>query len=601
MHDTQSQKYSVNQHLIEIILSWVKSGEIAIPEIQRPFVWDATKVRNLMDSLYQGFPIGYLISWRNPSVRLKDGSISEGKKILIDGQQRVTAMTAAILGQQIVDKDYRKKRIQIAFHPLDERFEVFNPAIEKDVSWIPDIAPVIQGEGGILSLIRKYKEQNPSISEEQLEKVIDRLRGITKRQIGVIELSGDLDIDTVTEIFVRINSEGVILSQADFAMSKIASNEAYDGPELRKCIDYFCHLAMMPEFYSQMSEVDHTFVTGDYFSHLSWLKNEADDLYDPDYKDVLRVIFTTEFGRGKLADLVGLLSGRNFETRTYEDRIMADTYERLKKTLLLFMNETNFKRFLMIIRSAGFVDKEMIRSKNTLNFAYTLYLYLRQKNYAPEQIERMVRRWFVLSILTGRYSGSPESQIDQDIRMITQKSVEEYIKEVEAADLSEAFWTTALVQHLDSSMASSPYFNVFLATQVKARNKGFLSREITVADLITHRGDIHHLFPKDFLKRKGLSKGRYNQIANYVYMQSETNIKISNESPKKYFSTLLEQVKKGKMLLGAITDEESLHKNLRENCIPELILDAEFEDFDIFLKERRKLMAQKIQKYYEGL
>lgn len=601
MHDAQSQKYSVNQHLIEIILSWVKSGEIAIPEIQRPFVWDATKVRNLMDSLYQGFPIGYLISWRNPSVRLKDGSISEGKKILIDGQQRVTAMTAAILGQQIVDKDYRKKRIQIAFHPLDERFEVFNPAIEKDVSWIPDIAPVIQGEGGILSLIRKYKEQNPSISEEQLEKVIDRLRGITKRQIGVIELSGDLDIDTVTEIFVRINSEGVILSQADFAMSKIASNEAYDGPELRKCIDYFCHLAMMPEFYSQMSEVDHIFVKGDYFSHLSWLKNEADDLYDPDYKDVLRVIFTTEFGRGKLADLVGLLSGRNFETRTYEDRIMADTYGRLKKTLLLFMNETNFKRFLMIIRSAGFVDKEMIRSKNTLNFAYTLYLYLRQKDYAPEQIERMVRRWFVLSILTGRYSGSPESQIDQDIRMITQKSVEEYIKEVEAADLSEAFWTTALVQHLDSSMASSPYFNVFLATQVKARNRGFLSREITVADLITHRGDIHHLFPKDFLKRKGLSKGRYNQIANYVYMQSETNIKISNESPKKYFSTLLQQVKKGKMLLGAITDEESLHKNLRENCIPELILDAEFEDFDIFLQERRVLMARKIQKYYEGL
>lgn len=601
MHNTQSQKYSVNQHLIEIILSWVKSGEIAIPEIQRPFVWDATKVRNLMDSLYQGFPIGYLISWRNPTVRLKDGSVSEGKKILIDGQQRVTAMTAAILGQQIIDKDYRKKRIKIAFHPIDERFEVFNPAIEKDVSWIPDIAPIIQGDQSLLKLIRDYCAHNPQVNEEQMEKTIERLRGITKRQIGVIDLSGDLDIDTVTEIFVRINSEGVVLSQADFAMSKIASNESYDGSELRKCIDYFCHLAIMPEFYNQLHEVDKEFVNNDYFVHLNWLKNEKDDLYDPDYKDVLRVIFTTEFGRGKLADLVGLLSGRNFETRTYEERIIDDTFTRLKKSLLDFMSETSFKRFLMIIRSTGFIDREMIRSKNSLNFAYTLYLSLKKKDFPPEKIERMVRRWFILSILTGRYSGSPESQIDFDIRMINQKNIEEYILEVEDAELSEAFWSAGLVQHLDSSVASSPYFNVYLASQVKARDKGFLSREITVADLITHRGDIHHLFPKDFLKRNGLSKGDYNQIANYVYMQSETNIKISNESPKVYLKTILDQVSKGEMQIGAITDEKSFKDNLKQNCIPESILDADFEQFETFLKERRKLMANKIKEYYLSL
>ncbi|MFA6016792.1 MAG: DUF262 domain-containing protein [Patescibacteria group bacterium] len=601
MHDNQSQKYSVNQYLISFILNWVQSGEIAIPEIQRPFVWDATKVRNLMDSLYQGFPIGYLISWRNPTVRLKDGSVSEGKKILIDGQQRVTAMTAAILGQQIIDKDYRKKRIKIAFHPIDERFEVFNPAIEKDVSWIPDIAPIIQGDQSLLKLIRDYCAHNPQVNEEQMEKTIERLRGITKRQIGVIELSGDLDIDTVTEIFVRINSEGVVLSQADFAMSKIASNETYNGSELRKCIDYFCHLAIMPEFYNQLHEVDKEFVNNDYFAHMNWLKNEKDDLYDPDYKDVLRVIFTTEFGRGKLADLVGLLSGRNFETRTYEERIIDDTFSRLKKSLLDFMNETSFKRFLMIIRSTGFIDKEMIRSKNSLNFAYTLYLALRKKNYPPEKIERMVRRWFILSILTGRYSGSPESQIDYDIKMITQKNIEDYIKEVEDAELSEAFWSAGLVQHFDSSVASSPYYNVFLASQVKARDKGFLSREITVADLITHRGDIHHLFPKDFLKRKGLSKGDYNQIANYVYMQSETNIKISNEPPKDYLKTILNQVNNGQMQIGAITDEKSFKENLKQNCIPESILEADFEQYEIFLKERRKLMANKIKEYYLSL
>ncbi|HFX1254611.1 TPA: DUF262 domain-containing protein, partial [Pseudomonas aeruginosa] len=123
-----AQKYSVNQHLIETLLSWVKSGEIAIPEIQRPFVWDATKVRDLMDSLYQGFPVGYIIAWRNPTVKLKDGSLAEGKKVLIDGQQRVTALTAAIAGQQVVNQDYQQVRIRIAFHPIEERFEVSNPA-----------------------------------------------------------------------------------------------------------------------------------------------------------------------------------------------------------------------------------------------------------------------------------------------------------------------------------------------------------------------------------------------------------------------------------------------------------------------------------------
>src|SRR5581483_2006595 len=134
------QKYSVTPHPISTLLTWTQSGEIAIPEIQRPFVWDSTQVRNLLDSLYRGFPIGYLISWKNPSVRLKDGTKSDAKRILIDGQQRLTALMASILGREVLTKDYDLVRIRIAFHPLEQRFEVFNPAIEKDSAWLPDVA-----------------------------------------------------------------------------------------------------------------------------------------------------------------------------------------------------------------------------------------------------------------------------------------------------------------------------------------------------------------------------------------------------------------------------------------------------------------------------
>lgn len=597
----QLQKYSVNQYLIESVLNWVSSGEIAIPEIQRPFVWDATKVRNLMDSLYKGYPVGYLISWRNPSIRLKDGSSAEGKKILIDGQQRVTAMTAAILGQKVVDQDYNRKRIQIAFHPLEEKFEVFNPAIAKDSAWLPDISPVIMGNTSLLRLIKEYCDKNPEAHDEHIEKVLQKLQGMTKKQLGLIELSGDLDIETVTEIFVRINSQGVVLSQADFAMSKIAANDQYGGAELRKCIDYFCHLAIAPEFHDKLQEVDEKFAQGNYYQPVSWLKNENDDLYDPNYRDVLRVSFVSEFDRGKLADLVGLLSGRNFETRTYEETIAEETFKRLTESVLRFINETNFKRFLMIIRSTGFVEKGMIRSGNALNFAYIVYLKLRSLDYPPEKIERFVRRWFVLSILTGRYSGSPESQMDFDIKKISEDSMEKYLDDVEEAELSDAFWNSGLVQSLNTSISTSPYFNVYLASQVKNRDKGFLSREITVADLITHRGDIHHLFPRDFLKKLGKQRREYNQIANYVYMQSETNIKIGNKEPKEYFSTLLNQVQNGDMFLGAITDKNELLENLDQNCIPHHILDYGIEDYDDFLQQRRKLMSMKIREYYKSL
>lgn len=597
----QLQKYSVNQHLIETILAWVKSGEIAIPEIQRPFVWDSTKVRNLMDSLYQGYPVGYLISWRNPNVRLKDGTLSEGKKILIDGQQRVTAMIAAILGQEIIDQDYKKKRIQIAFHPIDERFEVFNPAIAKDNSWIPDIAPIIQGNSSLLKLIRDYCEKNQSANEEDIENVLIKLQGIIKKQLGLIELSGDLDIETVTDIFVRINSQGVVLSQADFAMSKIASSDKYGGPELRKFVDYFCHLSITPDFFNHIKEVDNEFANGEYFSYLNWLKNENDDLYDPDYKDVMKVAFVSEFERGKLADLVSLLSGRNFETRSYEEEIAEETFAKLKRSVINFVSETNFKRFLMIIRSTGFIDKSMIRSKSAINFAYIVYLKLKALSYSPEKIERFVRRWFVLSILTGRYSGSSESKMDFDIKKISEESIENYLENIESAELSDAFWSASLVQSLNTSVASSPHFNVYLASQVKNRDKGFLSREITVANLISHRGDIHHLFPRDFLKKNGKQKGEYNQIANYVYMQSETNIKIGNKEPKEYLSYILEQIANGNMLYGAITDHKELINNLKQNCIPESILNYGLDDYELFLQQRRKLMANKIKEYYWSL
>jgi hypothetical protein len=597
----QKPKYSVNQHLIETVLAWTKSGEIAIPEIQRPFVWEASRVRDLIDSLYEGFPIGYLIAWKNPNVRLKDGTYSEGKKVLIDGQQRVTAMGAAILGLQVINKEYKKTRIKIAFHPIKEEFEVQTFIMANDPQWIPDIAEVFSAHAHSYSMITQYLEKNPSVDKEIVINSINNLFSLTKRQIGMIDLESDLDIETVTEIFIRINSQGVTLSQADFAMSKIAASEQYNGHLLRKAIDYFCHMAAFPDFYNQVIELDKEFSNTDFFQKMSWLRKETEDLYDPDYNDMLRVSFTTEFKRGKLADLVSLLSGRNFETRAYEESIAEASFNRLKKSVMNFMNETEFNRFIMIIKSAGFIEPWMIRSKNAINFAYVLYLTLRQQNYNTAEIETYVRRWFAMSVLTSRYSASPESMMDYDIRNISEKSFPEYFKIIEDGDLSDAYWNVTLVQALETSVSIAPVFHAYLAAQVKNNDKGFLSRDITVNNLITNMGDLHHLFPKNFLKNNGLNRSSYNQVANFVYMQSEINIKVGDKAPNIYFSDLREQATNGGLKYGGIQNMSELLDNLKQNCIPQNIFELGFDDFRSFLYERRILMAIKIRDYYFSL
>ena len=187
------------------------------------------------------------------------------------------------------------------------------------------------GKISLLKLVRDYSALNPEIDEDLIEKSFSRLISIVKKPIGMIELGSDLDIETVTEIFIRINSKGVVLSQADFAMSKIASDTENGGNELRKAIDYFCHLAISPEFYKQIIDNDKEFAKTDFFQKMSWLKTENEDLYDPSYNDLLRVAFTSQFSRGRLSDLVSLLSGRNFETRSYETEIAEQSFLKLDR------------------------------------------------------------------------------------------------------------------------------------------------------------------------------------------------------------------------------------------------------------------------------
>ena len=604
------EKYNPNTLSVGAILGLIASGDIAIPEIQRPFVWKKTQVRDLLDSLYKGYPTGYLIIWKNPNVKLKDGTVSSGKKILIDGQQRVTALMTSIAGIPVINSSYKKDRIKIAFNPFEalsedkdaEIFAVQDQSHLKGKKWIPDVAEIFKPGFKQFSFINHYCTDNPEMDPETLGEILSNLTSIANRLIGVIELSDNLDIDIVTDIFIRINSKGTALSQGDFVMSKIASDEDHGGNALRKAIDYFAHLCVEPSFYDYIKENDTDFANSEYINKLAWLKDDKETVYDPECDDILRVAFMHMYPRAKLADLVSLLSGRDFETREYRSEIIEETYAKLKQGVLNVINKNNFEQFMLAIKGAGFVSEKLVNSYMALDFAYALYLRLSiSKEVSVSEVKRIVQKWYVLSVLTGRYSSSPETAFYRDIRKINEVGVVKTLEDMEAALLSDNFWEVKVVQDLAYTSTINPTYLVYLAAQVANKDLSLLSNNITVRDLIEISGDVHHIFPKEYLKSNGYGKNLYNQDANYAYLDTQVNKSIGKKAPCEYFAEALKQCETKVITCGSITDIDALKANLAANCIPFEACEMTHEDYEGFLEKRRELMANKIKDFYYSL
>ena len=603
-----NQKYEIEKHSVETVLSWIKTKEVVIPEIQRPFVWKATQVRDLIDSLYNGYPVGYLIVSRSHEMRLKDGTMSKGQRILIDGQQRVTALMASILGMSVLNNQYKKRTIRIAYNPFakdDENlFEVQDQSHLKSKKWIEDISIFFNDEFDDYTFIEDFCSVNPEMDRRELNRKIKKIIDIKTKDLGIIELSSSLDIDIVTDVFIRINSKGAVLSQADFAMSKIAADEKYGGNMLRKAIDYFCHVAIEPSFYDTILKNDTSFIESEFGKEMAWLRNDNESIFDSSYEDMLRVSFVHMFSRGKLKDLVSLLSGRDFETRDYKEEIAEESFSKLTEGIKHFMHQYYFEQFILAIKSAGFINSKLINSQNALDFSYVVYLKLALSGEVDKtKIKRCVAKWFTMSILTGRYSSSPETRMDQDIRNINDKGVINYLNEIENAELSDAFWDFGLPQKLDTPNSTAPALSTFFAAQIVKGDKGLFSPNSSVRDLFGV-SDVHHIFPKDYLKKTEFLDNRsiYNQVANYTYLDTPINIAVGNKAPNVYFKEAFESALKDGIVYGNHMSVDELKSNLIENCIPLDIVNWDYNDYrNKFLVERRKLMAKKIKEYYNNL
>lgn len=612
-----AQRYSLDEWDVNTLLTYIKNGKVVIPAIQRPFVWNDDKVRDFIDSLYRGYPVGYLIVWLKPEVPVRDSpqSIRQGRQsaadeyIVIDGQQRIMVLLMTLHGGDVLSKKYEKMSIRIAFNPIEKRFERYKESHDNNPKWISDISTVFTTREAVHTLSDTYLEANGdhlnedgNVDQAEIKDRINRLSGIFDKSLGVIELVPNLEGETVADIFDRINSRGVRLTSPDFIMSKMAASERYDGPHLRKSIDYFCQLATSPTTYESLAE-DTDFKATEYFRRMEWLKNwedSNDKIYIPDYTDMLKVVFTMQFERGDLKDLIPRLSEDTAES----------SFCTLKDGILNYMNEHNFRNFVMILHSAGFTNPSMIKAKNAVNLAYVLYLRLREESMSEAEVKKLVSRWFVMSVLTGRYSGEPQATFGRDIRGITEgdlgsvaEKADTYLNRLEQTELSEAFWDVEILDKLNTSSTKSVYFNIFLASQIKGNAMGFLSRDTTVHNLLRLENDNHHIFPQSHLERSGIRRKKdQGNIANLVVIDRNTNIVIGAPDPITYFSELQEGCKEGRPPYGGIESLADLYTNLEDHCIPlEEKGTSIFENYNEFLKTRRKLMADRIKSYYHSL
>lgn len=595
----RADNYKITQYSVSSILGYVENSQIAIPEIQRPFVWKGEEVRALIDSLYEGYPIGYLIVWQNSQVRVRNFGKGGTKKILIDGQQRVTALMAALLGKEVLDEQYQSHRIRIAFNPLagkgEERFAVCDTKHEEDSRWIPDISIFFKRDFSFRQFEKEYKEANPDEDFTLLEESVDTLKEIVKHQVGVIELSFLLDIDVVSEIFIRINLQGKPLNQEDFVMSKISVNEQYGGDYIRNCIDYFCHLLREPSFYQVLQQNETEFFNSEYGKALTWCQNEEQSLYIPSYADVLKVVLISYFGKTRIGDLVHLLSGRDGEKKIFSKKeiskkVSEEAFEKLGAGVKAFVCEENFQGFQKALKKAGYSCSRLLYSQSVLNYCYAMYLLMYRQGIGEKERESLLSKWITMAMITGHYQSGGESTVQKDYANAQEEGFASYLAQIEELKLTDEFYNNILSEKFTSTTARTAPFLAYVATQC-ARGVHSLYSDVTIEELYKNKTESYQILPKAYLAKCGYkTREIYGQVANLTYISKETKDIIRKKSPVDYKEDL-------EKAIGI----EKIRTSLKENGLAETIFTANETDVIQILDDRRRQMALEIRDFYKTL
>ena len=559
-------------------------GEIGLPGIQRPFVWSNTKVRDLFDSMYKGYPVGYLLFWQNGLSDARpigtDKKQKPARLVIVDGQQRLTSLYAVVKDEPVLRENYEREHIRIAFNPLERRFEVADAAIRRDKAFISNISCLWSSSTGLFEVTEKYLQElkaSREVSDEEEKRVqssISTLHSLLSFPFTTLELEeANISDEDIADVFVRINSKGTSLNQADFILTLMS----VFWDEGRTELERFCRVASKPT--KEVSPFNH--------------------FIEPAPDQLLRVGVNVAFKRARLRYVYSILRGKDLETGQFSDERRATQFDKLKKAQTYVLDVKYWHDFMGCLRMAGFRSKKMILAETTLLFSYALYLIGRTEYGVDEPVLRkVIAQWYFMSAITGRFTGSPETRMEFDLAQLRYTTqADEFVRKLErvcATALTNDFWKVTLPNDLATSSPRSPSLFAYNAALVLLDAPALFSTA-KLTDLLdpaikAKRSAVerHHLFPKGYLKTLNISGVREtNQIANYAYVEWGDNLKVSNQAPAEYLPELKKRF-----------SGKNLERMYHYHALPE---DWENMEYQKFLEKRRDLMAQVVFEGYQEL
>lgn len=567
------------------LIQQIDMGIIGLPDIQRPFVWPDTKVRDLFDSMYKGYPVGYFLFWANANVEHTKGIGTSAKQkhpnlLIVDGQQRLTSLYAVIKAQEIIRENYTKATIVIAFNPLEAKFEIPDASIRKNPRYFQNISQIWQPNINIIKVINEFLQnlkksvELTEAEEENIQNAFMQLKNLESYPFSALELSTNITEEQVADVFVRINSQGKTLNQADFILT-LMSVFWEDG---RKDLEEFCRLCRLP--------------SKDAASPFNYL-------IDPDPDQMLRVSVGLAFRRARLQYVYSILRGKDLETGNFSTERRDNQFELLKLAQAKSLNIQNWHEFIKAVKQAGFARQDYISSKNNLLYAYIFFLIGREDfKMDLYELKKLIGKWFFMSSITGRYTGSPETVMEMDLARLrgltTADEFQKVLDDIITSQLINDFWDITLPMDLSTSSSTSPSLYAYYAALYVLGANGLFSK-LKVSDLLQEglrskksALERHHLFPKAWLQRNGITEKREtNQIANFALVEWSDNISISDTAPADYLPEYLNRLS---------ADEKQ--KMYYWHALPENWEQMNFEDF---LMERRKRIAQVVKDAYGNI
>lgn len=579
---------------VQQLVDGIGSGTLRLPDLQRPFVWPKTKVRDLLDSMYRGYPVGELMFWNRTSDD-ESGAIGigakqqEGTHRIVDGQQRITSLYVAVTGSPVVDDDYKRKDIRISFNPFTERFEVAQTPLDNSAEWVRAVSDVFKSPlKAHNDFVARYEAKHGLMTPDQQEQVHDaliRLDGLKARTFKVVEILSSVEKTVVADIFVRINSEGVNLTSSDFILTWLS----VFWPEGRESMEEFARNSRMTA--ERIAEV-----TG---KKTDW--TPKNHYMAPNPGQLVRVAVALGQNRGRLQDAYAALRAIDRKTGAVDALRQAEELEKIKSAVPSMLKPLNWDEFLRVLAAAGFRSRKMVTSDTTILYTYVLWLLGRERYQVDlTTLRTLLARWFFMAQITRRYSGSYESRIQQDLdRLDGTSGAEGFVSVLEGAintALTADFWAIRLPDDLiTSSTAASPAYQGYLAAlNILDADLFMLHSKIrdwtdpTATSVKNVEG--HHLFPKGYLKKAGYSDlKKINQVANFAPTDWVTNQLISDHPPVEYWERLV---------ADRNFPPDLLARQRYWHAIPEGWTELGYEDF---LDARRRLIAAVVRDGYAKL